>query len=176
MLISLLLLLIAVAGDSSAERLAWSEVPTAILTKRMSFVLLTNHDRGIRLEEMFKEAGCAGDHLTRGRVNKNWNNIICTLPGSTEEMIVIGAHYHHVQKGVGAVDNWPGSSLLPSLYQTIAASERHYTYVFVGFAEEEKGCLHSDKDQLTAIVEEYCIETYRLVAATLVYIDQSFRP
>lgn len=228
-----------------------------------------NEDRGIRLEELFKEAGCTGERLTRGRVNKKWDNIICTLPGSTDEVIVIGAHYDHVKKGEGAVDNWSGSSLLPSLYQTLAASGRRFTYVFAGFAEEEKGLygarafikesgkenlakvkamlnidsvgmtppkvwvtrsdkrlvqmiatiaaaakidiggmnvdnvgdsdsrpfaekkipvldvhsltnetfkvLHSEKDTLDAVVKEHYLQTYRLLAATLVYIDRDFR-
>jgi Zn-dependent M28 family amino/carboxypeptidase len=253
-----------------AQTLTWNQVSGETLTKRVSAAPLKNEDRGTRLEELFKEAGCRGDLLQRRRVNNKWDNITCTLAGATDEVIVIGAHYDHVHLGDGAVDNWSGTSLLPSLYQTLAASDRHFSYVFVGFAEEEKGLygsrafvkelgkdktpkvkamvnidsigmtppkvwvsrsderllqivaavgaaikisvagvnvenvgdsdsrpfaekkipvldvhslttetlpvLHSKKDKLSAIVAEHYEETYRLLAATLVYLDQKFRP
>jgi coenzyme F420-reducing hydrogenase delta subunit len=131
--------LLLVVGPSHAEILNWVSVPDETLTRRLSAVPVKNEDRGARLEEMLKEAGCTGDCLKRGCVNQKWDNIISTLPGSTDEVIVIGAHYEHVTRGEGALDNWSGSSLLASLYHTIAASEGRFTYMFVGFSEEEKG-------------------------------------
>ncbi len=93
----------------------------------------------LRLQALFTQTGCNGERLKRGRVSRKWDNIVCTLPGSTDDVIVVGAHYDYVTRGEGAIDNWSGSSLLVSLYQTLAAAQRHYTCVFVGFAEEEKG-------------------------------------
>ena len=37
------------------------------------------------------------------------------------------------------MDNWSGASLLPSLYQALKIEPRRHTYIFIGFAEEEKG-------------------------------------
>ena len=109
----LFIALVAVAALADAQTLKWTPVPDDLLSKRLSVIPLKNEERGARLEEMFKEAGCDGDHLQRGRVNKKWDNIVCTLSGLTDEVIVVGAHYDHVKKGEGAVDNWSGSSLLP---------------------------------------------------------------
>jgi len=35
-------------------------------------------------------------------------NVIVRLAGSSEETIVIGAHYDFVDRGCGAIDNWSG--------------------------------------------------------------------
>ena len=54
-------------------------------------------------------------------------------------MIIVGAHYDHVDAGDGVVDNWSGASLLPSLYESVKAEPRSHTYIFVGFTDEERG-------------------------------------
>jgi Zn-dependent M28 family amino/carboxypeptidase len=48
-----------------------------------------------------------------------------------------------VETGNSVVDNWSGASLLPSLYQGIAAVPRRHTFRFVAFAGEEKGLVGS---------------------------------
>lgn len=262
--------LLVVVSLACGQTLTWKSVPEDRLTRRISAVPIKNQDRSARLEEMFKEVGCAGERLTRGRVTKHWNNIVCTLPGTSDEIIVVGAHYDHVDAGEGAIDNWSGSSLLPSLYESVAEQQRHFTYMFVGFAEEEKGLvgarafvkdlgkerlpkvkaminidcvgmtepkvwvarsdkqltrmvgqiaaaakipvsgmnvdnvgntdshpfsekkipvldihsittetfpiLHTNQDSLRAVVMQHYFEAYRLLAATLIYVDLEFRP
>jgi Zn-dependent M28 family amino/carboxypeptidase len=49
-----------------------------------------------------------------------------------------------VSRGTGAIDNWSGASLLSSLYQSLAATPRHHTFLFVAFCEEERGLVGSD--------------------------------
>jgi len=72
-------------------------------------------------------------------------NVICVLPGETQEVIVIGAHTDKVSTaGDGVVDNWSGASLLPSLLYSLSAQKRHHTFVFVGFAGEEEGMVGSE--------------------------------
>ena len=61
------------------------------------------------------------------------------------ERIVVGAHFDHADVGAGAVDNWSGASLLPSLYQALAITPRKDTFVFVGFYGEEEGMLGSQQ-------------------------------
>ena len=70
-------------------------------------------------------------------------NVICTLKGTEEDCIVVGAHYDKVSNGHGAVDNWGGASLLPSLYQGLKSKARRLTFVFVGFTDEERGLVGS---------------------------------
>jgi Zn-dependent M28 family amino/carboxypeptidase len=66
-------------------------------------------------------------------------NLICSLPGATESIVVVGAHFDLVEVGDGVVDNWSGASLLPSLYEGIAGVPRRHTFRFVAFSGEEKG-------------------------------------
>jgi hypothetical protein len=41
---------------------------------------------------------------------------------------------------------------------------------------ETLSVLHSDKDTLSAVVMQHYLDTYRLLAATLVYMDREFMP
>ena len=52
-------------------------------------------------------------------------------------MITVGGHYDGDGHGAGAVDDWSGASLLPSLYQSIEKKARRHRFVFVGFSGEE---------------------------------------
>jgi Zn-dependent M28 family amino/carboxypeptidase len=70
-------------------------------------------------------------------------NVICTLPGTGDGVIVVGAHFDYVDSGSGVVDNWSGASLLPSLYQSLSENPRTHTFVFLGFTDEEKGFVGS---------------------------------
>ena len=66
----------------------------------------------------------------------NEPNVICTLKGSVpdEGAIVVGGHFDLVEVGTGAVDDWSGAVLLPSLYQTLTAQPHRHDFVFVAFA------------------------------------------
>ena len=92
-----------------------------------------------------RSPGCTGDKLSEQTVKgKLPPNVICTLPGRTDQIIVVGAHTDKVSQGHGVVDNWSGASLLPSLYYSLDAQPRHSTYLFIGFTGEEKGMVGSD--------------------------------
>jgi Zn-dependent M28 family amino/carboxypeptidase len=58
-------------------------------------------------------------------------------------VIVVGAHFDKASVGDGVVDNWSGAALLPSLYESLCQHSRRHTFVFVGFAGEERGLLGS---------------------------------
>src|SRR5438552_160989 len=89
---------------------------------------------------MFAEAGCDNKHLSEQPVEKSKQpNVICMLPGSSDKVIIIGAHFDRVPEGDGVVDNWSGASLLPSLYEAVKNEPRKHTYVFIGFTDEEQG-------------------------------------
>ena len=95
--------------------------------------------RETTLKQLFAESGCS-DHLTEQLVKgSKLPNVICTLPGSSEDTIIVGAHFDHVPAGDGVVDNWSGASLLPSLYEAVKDQSRKHTYLFIGFTDEERG-------------------------------------
>jgi Zn-dependent M28 family amino/carboxypeptidase len=61
------------------------------------------------------------------------------LPGDGPGEIVAGGHFDLVDAGAGAVDDWSGVSLLPSLFESLKDARRRHTYIFIGFAAEETG-------------------------------------
>jgi len=94
------------------------------------------------LESLFREEGCEGAELTTLKVPHSTEpDLICTLPAADAEAgtIIVGGHYDHVQVGMGAVDDWSGAVLLPSLYAALKSEPRRHRYVFIAFAGEENG-------------------------------------
>jgi Iap family predicted aminopeptidase len=101
-------------------------------------------ERRITLMRLFEEAGCRDGHLlTQPVTDADAPNVICSLPGSTDRVIVVGAHFDRVDAGDGVADNWSGASLLPSLYQSLSAKMRRHTFLFIGFSDEEEGFVGS---------------------------------
>jgi hypothetical protein len=106
------------------------------------------------IKKYFVESGCGPNQLseqaTHGQAPPN---VICVLPGQTDEVILVGAHTDHVKEGSGVIDNWSGAALLPTLLASLNGQPRRHTFVFVGFTEEEKGMLGSQyyADQLTPV-------------------------
>jgi len=49
---------------------------------------------------------------------KNVENLVVTHKGTSDETIVIGAHYDFEERGCGAVDNWTGIVTIARLYRT----------------------------------------------------------
>src|SRR5262249_6541661 len=94
--------------------------------------------REAKLKELFLAAGCDESNLQEQAVKQAKNpNVMCVMPGSSDRVIVVGAHFDHAERGAGAVDNWSGAALLPSLVQSLAQEKRVHTVVFVGFTAEE---------------------------------------
>jgi Iap family predicted aminopeptidase len=96
--------------------------------------------REAALLKTFTDAGCLASNLSEQAVPKRKEaNVICILPGETDEVVLVGAHFDHVSEGSGIVDNWSGASLLPSLFQSLKGAKHKHTYIFVGFTGEESG-------------------------------------
>lgn len=61
-----------------------------------------------------------GCEVTEQRVpHSKAPNLICTLAGETASTIVVGGHFDFVARGWGAVDDWSGAVMLPSLYESL---------------------------------------------------------
>lgn len=128
--------------DSSAvaETLVYNLVPRKSVEARLMAYAGNDQQREATLLQLFAEAGCDGDHLSEQVVKgSKLRNVICLLPGTSGRFVIVGAHFDHASEGDGVVDNWSGASLLPSLYQAIKEHAHKHTYVFIGFASEEKG-------------------------------------
>ena len=151
-----------------ADKLQFVRVDRDIVLERLRSCPVNDLDRQERLKAYFADAGCTAQAITFEQPkHSKFGNVICTLQGSSPEKIVVGAHFDHADIGAGAIDNWSGASLLPSLYQAIASSPRKHTFVFVGFYGEEQGMLGSQeyarnlgKDGLAAIDAMVNMDTF----------------
>lgn len=119
-------------------------VPQSVVVKRLESAPRPNSEREDTLRRMFVAAGCPEANLSVEIVDPSEPpNLICKLPGSEAALIVVGGHLDKVRAGNGIVDDWSGSSMLPSLYQALSAAPRKHTFLFIGFTEEEKGLVGS---------------------------------
>jgi nucleotide-binding universal stress UspA family protein len=135
------LLLLACSGWAQSVRLDFEQLQPPLIQQRLEALSRNVSKRRATLEALFREGGCDGANLFTQKVpGSKEPNIVCTLPGATDApVIVVGGHFDLVEAGEGAVDDWSGAVLLPSLYQSLKHSPRRHTYVFVAFAAEETG-------------------------------------
>jgi acetylornithine deacetylase/succinyl-diaminopimelate desuccinylase-like protein len=125
---------------ATADNVQYSPVSREVVESRLGRYAGNNKQREATLKQMFMEAGCDEQHISEQPVKESSQpNVICTLPGASDKVIIVGAHFDRVPEGDGVVDNWSGASLLPSLYEAIKIAPRKHTYIFIGFTDEEKG-------------------------------------
>ena len=135
------------------------KVPQTLIEQRMNRLRSKDFEREAELKAIFREAGCSGEQLSEEVVRrKDPPNVICTLPGTAQSLIIVSAHFDHAEAGSGAVDDWSGASLLPSLYEALRSDPRKHTFQFIGFSDEEAGLVgsqyhvhHLNREQLNAI-------------------------
>lgn len=139
--------------------LKFSELPPGEIQENLRLYADDNLVRESQLRKMFGQAGCADADLKEEPIRrKDPPNIVCTLRGSSDSLIIVGAHTDHADVGKGVVDDWSGAALLPALLGSLRNSPRRHTFVFIGFADEEKGLWgshyyvqHLNREQLHGI-------------------------
>lgn len=137
-------------------------LPRALIEQRLAAFSTTGARRHASLKKLFEEAGC-GQHLAdRAVKGERIPNLECTLPGATDSVIIVGAHFDFRGDGQGVADNWSGAALLPSLFQGLAAQPRRHTFKFVGFTEEEEGLVGS-KFYAKKLTREQILRTRAMV-------------
>ena len=72
------------------------------------------------------------------RASHRSQNVILTVPGQSEETIIVGAHYDSVMYP-GASDNASGTALLLESAQRMRDINQYYTIVYIFFGAEEGG-------------------------------------
>jgi len=136
------LLLHSTVAQETAVR--FKLVSRDIVDNRLRRFSNDNSMRESNLKTVFLEAGCAREHLEEQHIkHEKLPNVICTLVATSGSIILVGAHYDHVFRGDGVVDNWSGAVLLPSLFESLREEPRKHTFIFAGFAAEEEGLVGS---------------------------------
>lgn len=154
--------------QARAQRLEYDRVTPRLLEERLHRVADKISDREQTLHELFDSAGCKEGSLSEQAVKGSRTpNVVCTLEGTDEGRVVVGAHYDKVANGHGVIDDWTGASLLPSLYEGLHGKPRRLTFVFIGFTDEEKGLVGSryyvghltneEKTRIRAMVNIECL-------------------
>jgi hypothetical protein len=139
-----LALVLTCATGALAQTSHYRQLPLKAIEERLQQYAGSDLIREAALKKIFREAGCSVENIKEQAVPQSPPpNVSCTLQGTGEGVIVVGAHFDHVNAGDGVVDNWSGASLLPSLYESLALTPRRHTFVFVSFAGEERGFLGS---------------------------------
>lgn len=168
------------AGVHSFAQLKVRTVKPEVIESRVKQYAGNDTRREATLKGIFESVGCKDEHLSEQPVKGlKQPNLICVLPGESDSVILVGAHYDHLDAGDGVVDNWSGASLLPSLYQSLSEGQRRYTLIFAAFAGEEKELVGSrfyvknlSADQLKKIRAMVCIDTLGL-GPTQVWVSRS---
>jgi Iap family predicted aminopeptidase len=116
---------------------------------------------------LFRQAGLKDVVRQEFRGNGAGGNILGTLPGRTQNVIIVGAHFDHTSTGTGVIDNWTGVACMVSLAQALAKTPQQHTFVFAAFDSEEKGQAGSrwyvsqlsapQKARITAMVNLECL-------------------
>lgn len=153
---------------SDSIKASFVAVDQAVIQERLERVTRKLVYRKAVLESMFHEVGCDAERLTEQPVpGSRAPNLICTLTGQTNSEIVVGGHFDSIEDGMGAVDDWSGAALLPSLYESLKSAPRRHSFVFAGFAGEERGLAGSrefvrrlakeDKGRIHAMINLECL-------------------
>ncbi len=136
--------LLLIGTAAAQQTLHFVPVPREKVMSRLEAVPKKARDRGAVVRVIFEQAGCAGGRLSDIPVRRVRDpNIVCTSAGETDASIIVGAHYDAGGGGPAVADNWSGAALLASVYEAIAAEQRHHTFVFAAFSGEEEGLLGS---------------------------------
>lgn len=142
--ICILFFVALLCSTAAGETLRLRTIPNEVIQARLGKFAGKNEQRRETLKNMFQEAGCKDRYLSDQPVTgSKLPNLICILPGSSGETIIVGAHFDRVDIGDGVVDNWSGAALLPSLYEALSAESRTHTFVFIAFTDEERGLVGS---------------------------------
>jgi hypothetical protein len=136
-------LLVLAMNTAAAETVRYRLTAREAVEGRLREYSGTNSERGARLKRMFADAGCEGTLSEQPVRFSQAPNVICVLPGRSDRVIIVGAHFDRVRDSDGVADNWSGAALLPSLYEALKVEPRRHSYVFIGFTDEEKGLVGS---------------------------------
>ena len=119
---------------------AKSPVTESTIRADMQLHVCKNKDRLEAVKSLLKAKGISDEEL-KAEDRDNVENLIFTKKGTTDQIIVIGAHYDKVSDGCGALDNWTGIVVLANLMAAYKGVTTDKTLVFAAFGREEEGLL-----------------------------------
>jgi len=176
-----LLLLALAAVAAPGEDVHVHILKQDVIAERFGRLTARNPDRANVLRTLFANADCRNEHFVEQPVKgSKLPNLVCTLPGTSGQTVTVTAHYDKASLGEGAIDNWSGAALLPSLYQSLSSSSRSLSFVFVLFTDEEIGLVGSrayvrqlTREQQRTITAEVNIDSIGLPGAIAIWANRA---
>jgi hypothetical protein len=84
------------------------------------------------LRERFERAGCAGENLFERKVpNEELPNLICVIPGTDRQTVLVGARMDYNSHGDEEKVDWATVSMLPVLAESVNGIAHRHTMVFI---------------------------------------------
>ncbi|MGC2639961.1 MAG: hypothetical protein WA294_22475 [Acidobacteriaceae bacterium] len=131
-------LILAGAGRTTLAQkrgLAFWEPSPASVDRALALNPKKETERYAFLRDSFVNYECAGPRMNTQAVGKHGRkNLVCTLPGTTSETIIVVARYDDRGK---AYPTWADALMLPLLYHALRAQPRQDTFVFAGLDGDE---------------------------------------
>ena len=132
------------AAVSFGATIQYQTLDKAVIEQRLRSVGSTDESRERIIRDLFVKAGCPSEALQELPVRHvRAPNVLCSIPGQTDSVILVSAHFDFVRRGNGVIDNWSGAALVPSLLESLSKTPRHHRFVFVCFTNEEEGMIGS---------------------------------
>ena len=91
---------------------------------------------------LFEKMGAPASDLSI-QTQRGVRNLVVIKRGTSDERIVVGAHYDKTYKGCGAIDNWTDIVAIAHIYKTLKSVPLTKTLIFVAFGKEEHGLVGS---------------------------------
>jgi hypothetical protein len=111
--------------------LAYWNLPPERVDSLLLRVPADDHDRYQRLRDEFAGLHCSPDLMQKQPTgHQDATNLICTLPGKDEGLIIVAARYERKGESTGAGGRWSEALMLPLLYNALQAQPRLHTFVF----------------------------------------------
>jgi Zn-dependent M28 family amino/carboxypeptidase len=101
-----------------------------------------NRDRLAGTRALFESVATAPVDVVVDK-HKGVDNVLITKKGSSDEVVILGAHYDKVIEGCGALDNWAGIVAVAHAFKTLKTAPLQRTLVLAAFGREEDGMVGS---------------------------------
>ncbi|HYH00044.1 MAG TPA: hypothetical protein VD837_12995 [Terriglobales bacterium] len=88
-----------------AQQILFTPVKPETIGERLRSFPPRDPERQVAIEKLFLDVGCVRENVTLQRVpHQNLPNVVCVMPGKTDDQIVVGAHFDHINDGDGVAD------------------------------------------------------------------------
>jgi len=162
-----ILLFLALTSICLGDGLVYMRLHRPLIEERLKLSPDNQQDRLHTIRNLFKSAGCASQQISEQPMGKqSLPNLICTLPGTQEGTIIVGAPASYTSSAENSKASWGALVMLPLLVESLNAAPHRSTLAFVAFAGGDHGSQgaswyveHMEKSQRASIRAVVDLET-----------------